>query len=228
MFIGHFAAGLAAKTAATRPSLGTYFMATQFADLLWPILLMLGVEVAEVDPGNTVVTPLDFAHYPISHSLLLLVIWGGLFGLVYWMIRKDVRGAVTLGLVVVSHWVLDVVMHRPDLPLIPGGAEFGLGLWNSLPATLAIEFGLFGAGVWLYARMTRAKNRTGTYALWVLVAFLAIVYLMNVFAPPPEDIMLVAWAGLSLCLLVAWGYRVGRKRRPGSGGSRQSVRAATT
>ena len=217
MFLGHFAVGFGAKRAAARPSLGTYFMAAQFVDLLWPILLLLDLERAEIEPGITFVTPIDFVSYPISHSLVMSIVWGLLFGLVYWVIRKDVRSAAVLGLCVLSHWVLDLIVHRPDLPILPTDEpKVGLGLWNSLPGTLLVEGLLFAIGVWMYVRVTRARNRVGRFAFWALVAFLAVIYAMNVFGPPPPDITAGAWAGLSMWLLVLWGYWVDRNRESAS------------
>ena len=173
MFIGHFGVGFSCKAAAPRASLGTYFLAAQFIDMLWPTFLLLGIEHARIQPGITTVTPLDFTYYPFSHSLAAVVVWGVLVGLVYQLIRHYPRGAVLVGLAVISHWVLDLIVHRPDLPLYPGGGvKVGLGLWSSLGWTLFVEFALLGAGVWLYARATRARDRIGRFGLWALVAFL--------------------------------------------------------
>src|SRR5262245_47114382 len=134
MFIGHFGVGFGAKAKARTASLGTLFLAAQFLDLLWPTLLLLGIEQVEIAPGITKATPLDFTSYPISHSLLTACMWGLLFGTVYWLVREDLKIATVLGLCVVSHWVLDFVVHRPDLPLYPGDSpRVGLGLWNSVP-----------------------------------------------------------------------------------------------
>lgn len=148
MFIGHFGIGFGLKRVAPVVSLGTLFLAAQFVDLLWPTLLLLGVERVAIAPGITEVTPLDFTHYPISHSLLMSVVWMVLFASLYWALKKSVRGAVVCSLAVLSHWVLDLVTHRPDLPLCPGGVgKVGLDLWSSLPGTLLVELGLFaGAG----------------------------------------------------------------------------------
>ncbi len=121
MFIGHFALGFAAKKAAPAVSLGTLFLAAQFIDLLWPTLLLLGIERVEIDPGNTVVTPLNFVHYPVSHSLVAVALWACVLAALYMLIRRSVRGALVIGLLVVSHWILDLVTHRPDLPILPGG-----------------------------------------------------------------------------------------------------------
>jgi hypothetical protein len=214
MFLGHFGLGLAAKRAAPAVSLGALFAAAQFADLLWPTLVLLGVEQVRVQPGITAVTPLDFVSYPYSHSLLMLCVWGVAFGAIYTALRRArPRAAITIALLVVSHWVLDVVVHRPDMPITPWGAErLGLGLWNSVPGTLAAELALFGAGVALYVRSTRARTRAGAFGFWLLVAFLVIVYLASAFGPPPPSAAAVAWSAQAMWLLVAWGYWVDRSR----------------
>lgn len=217
MFIGHFAAGLGAKKFAPTVSLGTLFLATQFVDLLWPTMLLLGIEHVEIEPGITTVTPLDFVSYPITHSLAMVIVWGILFGLIYRLARKNVRGAVVLGIGVVSHWILDLIVHRPDLPLYPGDSpRLGLSLWQSLPGTLLVEAALMVAGVVLYLRATRAKNRTGVYAFWGLVGMLVVIYGANVFGPPPPNVEAIAWGGQLQWLLVALGYWIDRNRSSAS------------
>src|SRR5688572_25643409 len=106
MFIGHFAIGFAAKKADQRPSLGTYFLAAQFLDLLWPVFLIAGIETVAIDPGNTAFTPLHFISYPYSHSLLAVILWSALFTFIYYLIKRNLPSALLLGLVVFSHWVL--------------------------------------------------------------------------------------------------------------------------
>src|SRR5690242_9686445 len=167
MFIGHFALGFGAKRAVPPLSLGTAFLACQLADLLWPNLVLLGIETFEIRPGITAVTPLDFTHYPYSHSLVALLLWGAILALIYWTLRRSrPMAGLAAGVVaalVVSHWVLDFVSHRPDMPLtFQDTTKVGLGLWNSLPATLAAELLLFAVGVLLYARATRPRDRWGT------------------------------------------------------------------
>ncbi len=214
MFIGHFGVGLGLKRAAPQISLGTLFLASQFIDLLWPTLLLLGVEQVEIAPGITRVTPLDFTHYPVSHSLLAVAGWAALFALVYGLIRKYAAGAWICGIAVISHWLLDFLSHRPDLPLMPGGGiKVGLGLWNSLPATLVVEFLVFGIGAWLYLRCTRAADRTGSIALWALFGFLVIVHLGNLFGPPPPSVPAIAWSAQAQWLIVLWGYWIDRHRQ---------------
>jgi hypothetical protein len=214
MFIGHFGLGFGAKRIVPAVSLGTLFLAAQFADLLWPTFLLLGWEHVVIRPGDTAVTPLAFVDYPWSHSLVALVRWALAFGLFYSLARpRRTVATVTLGVAVVSHWVLDAIVHRPDLPLtLHGRDRIGLGLWNSLPATLAVELLLFGIGIALYVRSTIPVDRTGTVALASLVVFLLVIYFANLFGPPPPSITAVAWTTQAMWLLVFWGYWIDRHR----------------
>jgi hypothetical protein len=215
VFVGHFAVAFGAKRAVPAVSLGTLFLAGQFADLVWPVLVIAGVERVGVQPGLTVVTPLDFIYYPFSHSLLAAAAWAMVFGAAYMALGKaTARTGAVLALVVASHWMLDALAHRPDMPLTIGEASprVGLGLWNSLPGTMAVELLLFGAGLWLYSKATRAIDRTGRLALWGLVAFLLVIYVANLLGPPPPSGLAAAWSALAMWLLVAWGYWVDRHR----------------
>lgn len=213
MFIGHYAAAFAAKRVATRPSLGWLFAACQLPDLIWPILVLAGLERVSIDPGNTAFTPLSFDHYPWSHSLLMCAVWGAALGGLYLALRRDLRGALVIESLVMSHWILDFLMHRPDLPLAPGSAaRFGLGLWNNVPATLALESLFYVGAVALYAMITTAKDRVGRVGFSVLVAFLLGTHLANAFGPPPPNATMVASSALALWILVpvaAWvdGHR---------------------
>jgi len=214
MFIGHYALGFAAKPLAPQVSLGTLFLACQWADLLWPTLVMAGVESFSIRPGITTVTPLEFEYYPYSHSLLALFLWGVLLGLIYRVVmRAPWRSALVIGALVVSHWVLDVIVHRPDLPLAPGSSSrLGFGLWNSVRLTLAIEFALYVAGAWLYLRTTVARDRIGSVGLWALLVFLGVVEIANVLGPPPPSVTAVTLSAQAMWLLVLWGYWIDRHR----------------
>ena len=214
MFIGHFAVALGAKKAVPKVSLGTLILSVTFVDLLWPLLLILGLEHVRIDPGNTVVTPLDFYDYPITHSLLAVLGWSVVFGLAYYAVRKEKLGAWVLGLGVLSHWILDFFTHRSDLPLVPWGSlKVGLGLWYSMPLTLVVEIGLFILGVFLYLQSTTARDRTGTWSFWGLILFLVIVYIANLFGPPPPSVEAIGYGGLLAWLFVPWGYWIDRHRR---------------
>ena len=212
MFAGHHAVAFAAKPFAPRVSLGTLFAAALFLDLVWPVLLLLGVEHVRIAPGITAFTPLDFYDYPVTHSLAAVAGWSVAFAIAYWIVRRSARGAVVTGLLVASHWFIDLIAHRPDLPLWPGGPKFGLGLWNSIPATIVVEAGLFIAGLAIYLRATRAHDRTGSIALWALVAFIAVIYVANVLSPPPPSAIAIGWAGLAQWLFVPWGWWIDRHR----------------
>ena len=215
MFVGHFGVGFGAKAAAPKTSLGTLFLASQFLDLLWPTLLLLGLERVRIEPGATNVTPLDFEYYPISHSLLAVLVWTFGFALVYYLICRYWRGTVVVGLAVLSHWLLDALVHKPDLPLYPGHSPLvGLDLWSSLPATLIVELSIFGLGVWLYLRSTRPSDSTGKWTLWTLVVFLCVLYLGNVFGKPPPSVAAIAWVGHAQWLVVLWGYWIDKHRIP--------------
>ncbi len=214
MFIGHFGVGFGAKRAAPGTSLGTLFLSAQFIDLLWPTLLLAGVERVEIRPGVTRVTPLDFVSYPISHSLALVLCWGLLFGITYWLLRRYRAGALITAAAVISHWFLDAIVHRPDLPLAPGVAtKVGLGLWSSLGATLAIETVVFAIGVFIYVRCTVPLDGIGRYGTVALVLLLLVIYAANIAGPPPPSTRAIAWAGHAQWLLVLFGYWVDRHRR---------------
>lgn len=213
MFLGHFGAGFAAKKAAQAPSLGTLFMAAQFIDLLWPLFLILGIEKVAVEPGISAVTPLNFIYYPFTHSLLGTVIWALLFSLSYYLLKKNLKVSLILGLLVLSHWILDLLVHIPDLPLTFGGDEkVGFGIWNSFAATLLLEGFIFGIGFFIYQYYTNSKNKKGVFSLWGLMIFLLIIYIMNLFGDPPPDQQVIGYAGLLQWLIVLWGYWIDKNR----------------
>lgn len=215
MFLGHYALAFGAKRLAPAVSLGTLFMACQFADLLWPTLVMLGLEVVEIDPGNTLVTPLNFVKYPYSHSLVMLIVWAMVFALLYFAVRRGRAGAITVGVLVFSHYVLDVITHRPDMPItIDGSTRLGLGLWNYPATTLATESAMFIIGATLYAGVTRERDRIGKIGLLALMAMLVAIYFAALWGPPPPSSQAVAMAGHLSWLFVWWAYWVDRHRRP--------------
>lgn len=207
MFIGHFGLGFAAKKASHKPSLGTAFFAAQFIDLLWPFFLLSGIEKVSIDPGNTAFTPLNFISYPFSHSLVAVLVWSFLFGGIYYFVKKDKKSSLLLALLVISHWLLDLIVHRPDLPLsLSEETKLGFGLWNNKVLTIVVETIIFFGGVMLYAINTKAKNKTGTYSLWGLVVFFLLIYVMNLLGDPPPDAKTIGYVGLAQWLFVLWGY----------------------
>jgi membrane-bound metal-dependent hydrolase YbcI (DUF457 family) len=214
MFIGHFALGFAAKRAAPRLSVAVLFAAAQLADLIWPILVALGIEQVRIEPGITAFTPLDFVSYPYSHSLLALAIWGVVFGGICAVVVRDRRVMIVIAALVVSHWVLDWVTHRPDMPLYPGSRTFGLGLWDSVPATVAVETAMFVTGVWIYARATRARDAVGRRAFAAFVGLMFATYGVSMGPPPPSITALVVTAIAGAAVVIVWAWWFDRHRTP--------------
>jgi hypothetical protein len=217
MFLGHFGLAFATKKAAPKTSLGTLVFAAQFADLLWPILLLLGIERVRIVPGILAASPFDFTSYPISHSLVAQLGWGALLGLIYFAIRRDGIAALLVGGLVPTHWVLDFIAHRPDMPIYPGGPKYGLGMWNSIPLTISVEYVFFAAGIALYVSTTRAKDNAGNLALWSLVGLLGAVYPASMFGPPPPSVQALAWSAIAIWLTVPWAAWADRHRQSGPG-----------
>lgn len=188
MFIGHFGIGLGSKKAAPKVSLGTLFLAAQFLDLLWPTFLLLGWEQVTINHGSKELTPLNFTHYPLSHSLVMAIVWSLIVGMIYFLIKRNRKASIIVGMCVVSHWILDLIVHRPDLPLYPGHAQLvGFGLWNYQIAEVIVEGLIFIAGLIIYLKSTKAKNKTGIFAFWSLILFLVIIHIGNLFGPPSDQ-----------------------------------------
>ncbi len=216
MFIGHFALAFGAKKFAPQVSLGILFLACQLADIIWPNLVLLGIEALEVEPGITVMTPLNFVHYPYSHSLIALLLWGAIFAALYALLRRSgTKAAIVIGMLVLSHWVLDVLTHRPDMPIsLADSSVIGFGLWNFPVFAIPLELILFGVGIWLYLRHTRPLDRQGSLGFWALTLFLLVVYAANLLGPPPPSSAAVAWSAQALWLVIAWGFWVDHHREP--------------
>lgn len=217
MFIGHYALGLAGKRAAPRTNLGTLFLAAQLADMLWPIFLLLGWERVHAVPSTNPFLVGWFDAYPYSHSLLMLLVWGALFGYLYRARTGNTRGAVVVVILVVSHWVLDFITHRPDMPIYPGGPKVGLGLWNSATATIAVEAAMTIVGVALYARTTQARDGIGRWGFWSLVALLVIAYIASIKTPAPTDVNALAIGAIIfgwVFVLFAWWVDRHREAMP--------------
>lgn len=215
MFIGHFAVGLASKRWAPRTSLAVLLLAPLLADVLFPVLVLAGVEHARIVPGLTAFNPLALDDYPWSHSLVMDVVWAVLLGALVGRGAGGRRAGVVVGVGVLSHWVLDWITHTPDIPLWPGGPEYGLGLWNSLPGTMIVESAMFAAGVWLYVSTTRATDRTGSVALWALVALLTLAYVTTPITPPPPNMTALGITAIVMTVVtLAWVAWIDRHRAP--------------
>jgi hypothetical protein len=176
-------------------------------DLLWPVLVLLDIEQVRIEPGNTAFTPLNFVSYPISHSLVAAVGWATLLAILYYALTRYRNGTIALWFGVVSHWILDFITHRPDMPLYPSGPVVGLGLWNLPIVTVIVEGLMYAIGVWIYLRVTRARDKIGYWGLWLFVIVVGVFYVVNIFSPPPpsvEAILVVAIPFVWLLIIWAW------------------------
>lgn len=213
MFVGHTAVALVAKRHAPHVSLGVLIAAAYALDLLWPLFLVAGIEHVRIDPGNTAFTALAFDSYPWSHSLLMVMVWGLAGAVLARTLGTGRRGQIVIFVLVLSHWALDAISHRPDVPLWPGRSPMvGLGLWNSIAATLVIEGLLFAAGVVLYLRATPTRSRAGTLGFLALIVLQLAIWVSQPFGPPPPDTRTLAWAGMALWLFPVWGWFIDTRR----------------
>jgi hypothetical protein len=217
MLVGHFAIGLLGKRAAPAVSIGTLTLASMLADMLGFVFILTGLEHWRVVPGGRGIDSMELYDIALSHSLVMNIVWGVLFAALYRWRRRDNGGAVIVFATVASHWVLDWISHKPDMPLAPGTTQvYGLGLWTSLLWTVVIEGGLWLLALVIYLRMTRAKNRAGIYLFWAVVALLTLSWISNVMAsaPPaaqsPTSGSIVAL--VFFALMIAWAFWMNRLR----------------
>ncbi|MEO8482838.1 MAG: metal-dependent hydrolase [Acidobacteriota bacterium] len=218
MFVGHVALALATKRARPSLSLGWFVAAVTMADLIWPVLLLAGVERVRIGPGAigaTAFTPLVFESYPWSHSLLMLAVWGVLLGVVArWRSRATATDAFVLALLVMSHWALDYITHAPDMPLWPGASpHVGLGLWNSIGGTLIIEGAIWIAGLTIYLRGQRS-TAVGVLAFWSFVVVCTAMWASGPWSPLPSSAQALGWLALIGWIMVPWAAFADRYFRP--------------
>jgi len=213
MLVGHLAAGMAAARIAPEVSFGTTLLASMLPDLLWCVFLLAGVEHAEYQAGRGAAQYLKALDIPWSHSLLMDIVWAALLAAAYYARRRYPRGAWVLFATVLSHWLLDFASNR-DMPLAPGvSRHFGLGLWQSIPATLILEGGFWLLAIVLYVGATRARSRAGTYGFWIAAALLTERWYANIAGPPPPNLHAAAIGGfIFFSLVIAWAYWMNRAR----------------
>ncbi len=189
MFVGHYAASLALKKFEKRASLGVLFLAVQFVDILFFPLVLLGVERVNIVENFTQSTHFELEYMPFTHSLLASILWAAAaYVLFRWVFVKKNSVAIVVALAVFSHWLLDLIVHTPDLPLWSDASlKLGFGLWNSAIGTYAIEAALLLSALWLYMRSTSATTAVGKYGMPVFVIFLLSVNVVNIFGPLQGD-----------------------------------------
>lgn len=210
MFVGHLALAFAAKRAKPAVSLGWYVAGVTALDLVWPIFVLTGVEIVRIAPGATAFTPFVFESYPWSHSLLLAAVWGVVLAAIVRVARGSAPALLLMGLVV-SHWVLDFVTHAPDLPLWPGASpHLGLGLWNSVPATLAVEGAMWVAGLAFYLSRRKARGLAGSVGLWLFIGLCTIMWVSGPFGSVPPNSQALGWLALTGWIMPFWAAAADR------------------
>lgn len=194
MFVGHYGVSFAAKKVEQSIPLWVLFIAVQFLDVLWAPFVLLGIEKTRIVPGFTASNPFDLYYMPYTHSLVAAIFWSCAGGLAYQLVARPARRRVSviIGLAVFSHWVLDFIVHRPDLPLYDNTAKVGLGLWNAPVLAFGLEAALLFGGIWLLLRGRLARSY-GTLVFGVLmVGIQAYVF----FGPPPASDRAFAWTAI--------------------------------
>jgi hypothetical protein len=216
MFVGHYAASLALKGYEKKASLGVLFLAVQFVDILFFPLVLIGIEKMNIVENFTQSTHFELVFMPYTHSLLAFIIWSGLaYSVFRWVVVKDRAVALVVSLAVFSHWLLDVLVHTPDLPLSSDETvKMGLSLWNSAIATYALETGLLLLGLWIYLRSNTATTTIGKYGMVVFVAVLLFINAANIFGPPMAEnkLGLAIFALSSYFIFSAIAFWLDRKR----------------
>ena len=187
MFIGHYGPAFGAKAAVRRVPLWVYFIAVQWRDVIWSSLVLLGVEKVRIVPGFTQGSALDLYFMPYTHGLIGAIVLSFIFGGGVSMFFRQQKLAVfaATALAVFSHWLLDLVVHMPDL-WIWGDLKVGFGLWRWVWISLPLELLSLFIGAWFYARFVPARGR-GNLWLWLFVAAMAAVELYGVFGPAPAS-----------------------------------------
>jgi membrane-bound metal-dependent hydrolase YbcI (DUF457 family) len=205
MFVGHYGPSLVIR--AMRPALPLWltFVAAQLVDVAWALLVLSGIEKVRIVPGITAASPLDLYYMPYTHGLVMSLCWALAAGAVCKVLFRwpSWSLALWLGVAVFSHWLLDLLVHRPDLPLYGDSMKVGLGLWNLPPVSLALEvIALFG-GLWLYLQRTTARNAIGRYGPLAFVVAMLAIQVATSAGPPPPSTPALAWTALGAYLTFA-------------------------
>jgi membrane-bound metal-dependent hydrolase YbcI (DUF457 family) len=212
MFVGHLAVALGTKSLAPRVPLAALVAAVFGLDLLWGPFLLLGLETVRIAPGDTAFTPLAFEHYPWSHSLAMAAVWAAVAGSLAALNLQNQRFGLLVAFAVLSHWLLDVLTHRPDLPLWPGGPEYGLGLWNSIAGTLIVEGLLFAIAIEMYRRAFRVRDGAGKWSFWGLIVLTSVIWVSGPFSPPPPSVQALATVATAMWIFPIWAMWIDRHR----------------
>jgi len=206
MFVGHYGVSFAAKRGDRTIPLWALFVAVQLLDVFWSVFVVAGIEKVRIVPGITASNPLDLYYMPYTHSLVAALLWSLAASVAYRAIRAfgaSHRAAWLVALAVFSHWVLDLVVHRPDLPLYDNAAKVGLGLWNYPAPAFLLEVAVLFGGMFLYLRSTTTTTRLGRYGMPVFGVVMLAVQAVVFFGPPPSSDRAAAVTALGAYLVFA-------------------------
>ena len=215
MFVGHYGVSFAFKSLEKPLPLWLLFIAVQFVDVLWAVFVPMGIEKVRIIPGITASNPLDLYYMPYSHSLVAALLWSSAAFIGFKITgRRATFAAFLLAAAVFSHWVLDLIVHRPDLQLYDDTYKMGFGVWNYPALALALEAGLLFGGMFLYLRSTRAVSKLGEFGMPVFGIVLLAVQAVVFFGSPPSSPFAAALtAFLSYLVFSAVVYWLERKRQ---------------
>lgn len=216
MFAGHYAPAFAAKALKRPPSLGAAFVAVQLVDFAWAGFILTGVEHARITPGYLALSDLELYDMPWTHSLVAALAWSVLAAIIYALLdrKSGLPAAIAIGALVFSHWVLDLIVHAPDLALYPGGAErFGFALWDNPPLWALAEIGLFALCFVIYLRSTQPNGAAGRFAPWLVAGLMMAVLAFEKLGPGQGDIKGAAASALgAYVVFAALGFWLDRVR----------------
>jgi len=218
VFVGHYGPAYALQPAANVVPLWVFALAVQWLDLAWSVFILLGIEKAQVLPQSIGLAPLDLHTMPYSHSLVAAVLWAigfGGIGAVIWRRAGPERVFLALAAAVLSHWVLDFLVHRTDLPLWPGGPEVGLALWNQTTLAVLLELVLLAVGLVLYVRITQPKGMVGEFAPPIVGMLTMFAFFTHIMSPPPKSAAhLAAMALATYAVFIALAAWLDHTREP--------------
>lgn len=223
MFVGHYGVSLAARAGVGRVPLWVWFIAVQWMDVVWSVLVLLGVEKLHIVPGFTEANALDLYYMPYTHGLPGAVLVSLVLGVIVALFVSGNRVSTCLLIAAASfsHWVLDLIVHTPDLPLYDNSAKVGFGLWRHVILSFPLEVIVLGLGAGMYARVTTFAGPKGRFVFWGFVAFLAAMQVYANFGPPPsspEAMAVIAIAFYAvLAALAAFAERGSTQRHALSG-----------
>ena len=216
MFVGHYSVAFAVKSEQNKIPLWVLFVAVQLLDFIWAPLVLLGIEKMRITPGITAANPLDLYYMPYTHSLIGALAWSALAFLVYKVTsRTKVAAGLIVALAVFSHWILDLIVHRPDLAIYDDTLKVGFGLWNYRGLEFGLEMAILVAGIIIYLKRNVVRSVVRKYSLIIFGVLLILIQTGNTFVSRPlsSDHAVAFTALISYTLFTAVAFLLENKRK---------------